>query len=34
MLSMSFRQRSESLRPSLIEAKGSEAQGRRREVCV
>ena len=32
MLSMSSNQRSESLRPSLTEAKGSEAQGRGREV--
>ena len=32
MLNMSFRQRSESLRPSLTEAKGSEAPGRGREV--
>ena len=28
MLSMLFRQRSESLRPNLIEVKGSETQGR------
>ncbi len=32
MLSMSSNQRSESLRPSLTEAKGSEGQGRDREV--
>jgi len=34
MLSMSSSQRSESLRPSLTEAKGSEAPGRDREVRV
>jgi hypothetical protein len=34
MLSMSANQRSESLRPSLTEAKGSEAPGRGREVHV
>jgi hypothetical protein len=33
MLSMSSSQRSESLRPSLTEAKGSEAQGCRREAA-